>query len=117
MAGELVGGSAPTSIDVLIRDIAGAGIDPETVVASRFAVSGAAPTGIANLAPNLLAGLSLTLALRLSRVGSNSAWIVLCLAAAGLAHLLDLGSTDVPSLTWLLWLPVRPEAGQAGVAS
>lgn len=48
------------------------------------------PTGLANLAPNVLAGLSLTLALRLSLVGSNLAWIVLCLAAAGLAHLLDL---------------------------
>jgi len=48
------------------------------------------PTGLANLAPNVLAGLSLTLALRLSLVGSNVAWIVLCLAAAGLAHLLDL---------------------------
>jgi hypothetical protein len=48
------------------------------------------PTGLANLAPNVLAGLSLTLALRLSLVGSNPAWIVLCLAAAGLAHLLDL---------------------------
>ncbi|MFG6432013.1 hypothetical protein [Roseateles sp. LYH14W] len=48
------------------------------------------PTGFTNLAPNVLAGLSLTLALRLSLVGSNHAWIVLCLAAAGLAHLLDL---------------------------
>ncbi|MFG6414966.1 hypothetical protein ACG02S_13785 [Roseateles sp. DC23W] len=48
------------------------------------------PTGVANLAPNLLAGLSLTLALRLSLVGSNAAWIVLCLVAAGVAHLMDL---------------------------
>ncbi|KRA67629.1 MULTISPECIES: hypothetical protein [unclassified Roseateles] len=48
------------------------------------------PTGLANLAPNLLAGLSLTLALRLSLVGSASALIVLCLTAAGLSHLLDL---------------------------
>jgi hypothetical protein len=48
------------------------------------------PTGLANLAPNLLAGLSLTLALRLSLVGANVAWIVLCLAAAGVSHLLDL---------------------------
>lgn len=47
-------------------------------------------TGFANLAPNLLAGLSLTLALRLSLVGASGAWIVLCLAAAGIAHLLDL---------------------------
>ncbi|WP_422016143.1 hypothetical protein [Roseateles sp.] len=42
------------------------------------------------LAPNLLAGLSLTLALRLSLVGAQPAWIVLCLAAAGVSHLLDL---------------------------
>lgn len=48
------------------------------------------PTGVANLAPNLLAGLSLTLALRLSLVGASVAWIVLCLAAAGAAHLMDL---------------------------
>ena len=48
------------------------------------------PTGLAKLAPNLLAGLSLTLALRLSLVGANIAWIVLCLAFAGMAHLLDL---------------------------
>jgi hypothetical protein len=48
------------------------------------------PTGLANLAPNVVAGLSLTLALRLSLVGANHAWIVLCLAFAGLAHLMDL---------------------------
>ncbi|RZL34063.1 MAG: hypothetical protein EOP35_16475 [Rubrivivax sp.] len=48
------------------------------------------PTGLAQLAPNLLAGLSLALALRLSLVGAGVAWIVLCLAAAGLAHVLDL---------------------------
>lgn len=48
------------------------------------------PTGLPNLAPNLLAGLSLTLALRLSLVGANLAWIVLCLALAGVSHLLDL---------------------------
>lgn len=48
------------------------------------------PAGFANLAPNLLAGLSLTLALRLSLVGADLAWIVLCLAAAGLSHLMDL---------------------------
>ncbi|MBI3348553.1 MAG: hypothetical protein HY020_15270 [Burkholderiales bacterium] len=48
------------------------------------------PTGLANLAPNLAAGLSLTLALRLSLVGAGAAWIVLCLAAAGVSHLLDL---------------------------
>lgn len=47
------------------------------------------PTALANLAPNLLAGLSLTLALRLSLVGADLAWIVLCLAAAGVSHLLD----------------------------
>ena len=48
------------------------------------------PTGLANLGPNLLAGLSLTLALRLSLVGADPAWIVVCLAAAGVSHLLDL---------------------------
>ena len=48
------------------------------------------PTGLANLVPNLLAGLSLTLALRLSLVGAGLAWIVLCLAAAGVSHLMDL---------------------------
>jgi len=48
------------------------------------------PAGLANLVPNLLAGLSLTLALRLSLVGADLAWIVLCLAAAGVSHLLDL---------------------------
>lgn len=48
------------------------------------------PTGLSNLAPNLLAGLSLTLALRLSLVGAGLAWIVLCLAFAGVSHLLDL---------------------------
>lgn len=48
------------------------------------------PTGLANLAPNLAAGLSLTLALRLSLVGAGTAWVVVCLAAAGVSHLLDL---------------------------
>ncbi len=46
--------------------------------------------GWAHLAPNLLAGLSLTLALRLSLVDAGAAWIVLCLAAAGVSHLTDL---------------------------
>jgi len=46
--------------------------------------------GWAHLSPNLLAGLSLTLALRLSLVGAGPAWIVACLVAAGLAHLTDL---------------------------
>jgi len=48
------------------------------------------PAGLANLAPNLLAGLSLTLALRLGLGGAGIAWIAPCLAAAGLAHGLDL---------------------------
>ncbi|MBL9000272.1 MAG: hypothetical protein JNK25_03970 [Phycisphaerae bacterium] len=48
-AGALVGGSAPTSIDLLIRDNGGVGIDSATVAPSRFAVSGAVPTGVANL--------------------------------------------------------------------
>lgn len=47
-------------------------------------------TGLAHLLPNLLAGLSLTLALRLSLVGADPAWIVVCLAAAGVSHLMDL---------------------------
>ncbi len=47
-------------------------------------------TRFTKLVPNLLAGLSLTLALRLSLVGANVAWIVLCLAAAGVSHMLDL---------------------------
>lgn len=48
------------------------------------------PTAMAQLMPNLLAGLSLTLALRLSLVGAGLVWIVVCLAAAGLSHMLDL---------------------------
>lgn len=48
------------------------------------------PAGLPNLAPNLLAGLSLILALRLSLVGAGPAWIVLCLVAAGVSHLMDL---------------------------
>ena len=42
------------------------------------------------LLANLLAGLSLVLALRLSLAGVDWFWIALCLALAGLAHVVDL---------------------------
>lgn len=42
------------------------------------------------LLPNLLAGLSLSLALRLALGEAGLAWIAACLAAAGIAHLQDL---------------------------
>jgi len=45
---------------------------------------------MAQLLPNLLAGLSLTLALRLALGGAGLTWIAPCLLAAGIAHLLDL---------------------------
>ena len=45
---------------------------------------------IPQLLPNLLAGLSLTLALRLALGGAGLLWIAPCLAAAGLSHLRDL---------------------------
>ncbi|PTT75674.1 hypothetical protein DBR42_28395 [Pelomonas sp. HMWF004] len=48
------------------------------------------PTGLRNLAPNLLAGLSLTLALRLGLSGAGVAGVAPCLAVAGVSHLLDL---------------------------
>lgn len=47
----------------------------------------AAPRG---LLPNLLAGLSLALALRLGLGGAGVPWVAACLAAAGVCHLLDL---------------------------
>lgn len=40
--------------------------------------------------PNLLAGLSLILALRLGLGGAGFAWVAACLLAAGVSHLLDL---------------------------
>jgi hypothetical protein len=40
--------------------------------------------------PNLLSGLSLVLALRLAIDGAAWPWLALCLAAAGVAHGLDL---------------------------
>lgn len=49
------------------------------------------------LLPNLLAGLSLTLALRLALGGAGLLWIAPCLLAAGIAHLLDLQSRKTPS--------------------
>jgi len=42
------------------------------------------------LLPNLLAGLGLLAALRLSLADAGLAWVALALAAAGVAHLLDL---------------------------
>lgn len=48
------------------------------------------PATTRGLLPNLLAGLSLCLALRLSLGGAGLAWIAPCLMAAGVAHLLDL---------------------------
>lgn len=47
----------------------------------------AAPRG---LLPNLLAGFSLALALRLGLGGAGVAWVAACLAAAGVSHLFDL---------------------------
>lgn len=48
------------------------------------------PAALRSLLPNLLAGLSLTLALRLALSGAGLVWIAPCLIAAGVAHLLDL---------------------------
>ncbi|UXH78571.1 hypothetical protein [Roseateles amylovorans] len=47
----------------------------------------ARPSG---LVPNLLAGISLALALRLGLGGAGVLWIGACLASAGISHLLDL---------------------------
>ncbi|RTL45718.1 MAG: hypothetical protein EKK53_05035 [Burkholderiales bacterium] len=47
----------------------------------------AAPRG---LLPNLLAGLSLALALRLGLGGAGTAWVAACLVAAGVCHVFDL---------------------------
>jgi hypothetical protein len=48
------------------------------------------PVAVVDLLPNLLAGLSLTLALRLGLGGAGLAWVAPCLMVAGAAHLLDL---------------------------
>lgn len=48
------------------------------------------PATLRSLLPNLLAGLSLALALRLALGGAGLVWIAPCLIAAGVAHLLDL---------------------------
>lgn len=47
----------------------------------------AAPRG---LLPNLLAGFSLAVALRLGLGGAGVAWVGACLASAGVCHLFDL---------------------------
>ena len=59
---------------------------------------GRRPTGFANLAPNLLAGLSLTLALRLCLGGAGIAWIAACLASAGVWHALDMLARHRPDI-------------------
>ena len=56
------------------------------------------PARLAKLAPNLLAGLSLILALRLSLVGAGALWIVLCLAGSGVSHLLDMRARRNPEV-------------------
>lgn len=48
------------------------------------------PAGLPHLLPNLAAGLSLALALRLGLAGAGLPWVAPCLLAAGVAHWLDL---------------------------
>jgi hypothetical protein len=48
------------------------------------------PAAMAGLLANLMAGLSLALALRLGLSGAGLAWVAPCLMAAGLSHGLDL---------------------------
>ncbi len=48
------------------------------------------PAGPPGLVPNLLAGLSLVLALRLGLGGAGVLWVAACLAAAGVSHVFDL---------------------------
>jgi hypothetical protein len=48
------------------------------------------PTGLRHLLPNLAAGLSLALALRLGLGGAGLLWVAPCLMAAGASHWLDL---------------------------
>ena len=74
------------------------------------------PAAMRQLLPNLLAGLSLSLALRLALGGAGLAWIAPCLAAAGAAHLLDLQARRPPSEKRPRRFrptlrPRRPEAG------
>ena len=53
-------------------------------------ILGRRPTRLGDLLPNLLAGTSLALALRLGLAGAGAAWVAPCLAAAGVSHALDL---------------------------
>jgi hypothetical protein len=46
--------------------------------------------GPSGLVPNLLAGLSLALALRLGLGGAGVIWVGACLVSAGISHLFDL---------------------------
>lgn len=46
--------------------------------------------GPPGLVPNLLAGISLALALRLGLGGAGVLWVAACLVAAGVSHVLDL---------------------------
>lgn len=48
------------------------------------------PSGPSGLLPNLMAGISLVLALRLVLGGAGPLWIGVCLASAGICHLVDL---------------------------
>ncbi|ALV05515.1 hypothetical protein [Roseateles depolymerans] len=48
------------------------------------------PAGPPGLVPNVLAGVSLVLALRLGLGGAGVLWVAACLAAAGVSHLFDL---------------------------
>lgn len=48
------------------------------------------PAGLPGLVPNLLAGVSLVLALRLGLGGAGVLWVAACLAAAGVSHVFDL---------------------------
>lgn len=48
------------------------------------------PAGPPGLVPNLLAGVSLVLALRLGLGGAGVLWVAACLAAAGVSHVFDL---------------------------
>ena len=56
------------------------------------------PAGLRHCLPNLLAGLCLTLALRLGLGDAGLAWVAPCLAAAGICHLLDLRARLRPPL-------------------
>lgn len=49
------------------------------------------PLGITQLLPNIVAGMTLMLAIRVSLTGGNWHWVALCMLGALGAHLLDLG--------------------------